>query len=293
MSYKVDNAIILAAGMSSRFAPISQECPKGLLCVKGEVLIERQIRQLQEVGIQDVIIVVGYMKERFMYLQEKYGVKIIENTDYSWRNNNSSIYAAKEYLNNTYICSSDNYFEINPFEKVVEESYYATVYSEDRTEEWCVEQDENDWIKNVSIGGCQKWYMLGHVFWSNEFSCKFRRILEDEYEKPETKNKFWENIYIDHIDELKLKIRKYPRGYIYEFDSLDELREFDSTYYDDSRSYIIKYVSKLLKCEEKDIVQIEPEKDYFNSVLGFRFKKDNRKYLYIYKTKELKNESDR
>ena len=46
MSYKVDNAIIMAAGTSSRFAPLSYEMPKALIEVKGEILIERQIRQL-------------------------------------------------------------------------------------------------------------------------------------------------------------------------------------------------------------------------------------------------------
>ena len=53
------NAIIMAAGMSARFAPLSYELPKALLTVKGEVLIERQIRQLHEVGITDITIVVG------------------------------------------------------------------------------------------------------------------------------------------------------------------------------------------------------------------------------------------
>ena len=45
MSYAVDNAVILAAGTSSRFAPLSWERPKALIPVKGEILIERQIRQ--------------------------------------------------------------------------------------------------------------------------------------------------------------------------------------------------------------------------------------------------------
>ena len=58
--YKVENAVIMAAGLSSRFAPISYEKPKGLLKVRGEVLIERQIRQLQEAGISDITVVVGY-----------------------------------------------------------------------------------------------------------------------------------------------------------------------------------------------------------------------------------------
>lgn len=75
------NAIILAAGKSNRFAPFTYERPKGLFCVKGEILIERQIRQLQEAGISDIYVVVGYMKEKFFYLEKKYGVKIIINID--------------------------------------------------------------------------------------------------------------------------------------------------------------------------------------------------------------------
>ena len=74
MSYKVDNAIIMAAGLSSRFAPLSYERPKALITVKGEVLIERQIRQLQEAGIQEIILVTGYRKEQFAYLADKFGI---------------------------------------------------------------------------------------------------------------------------------------------------------------------------------------------------------------------------
>lgn len=60
MTYKVDNAIIMAAGLSSRFVPLSYEMPKALVNVKGEKLIERQIKQLQEAGIQEIIIITGY-----------------------------------------------------------------------------------------------------------------------------------------------------------------------------------------------------------------------------------------
>ena len=95
---KVDNAIILAAGTASRFAPLSQERPKALIEVRGEVLMERQIRQLREAGIQEIVIVVGYRKEDFSYLTEKYGVKLVENPEYLTRNNHSSIYAVKDCL---------------------------------------------------------------------------------------------------------------------------------------------------------------------------------------------------
>ena len=91
MSYKVDNAIIMAAGTSSRFAPLSYEMPKALIEVKGEILIERQIRQLQQAGIRQIIVVVGYKKEQFEYLNNKFGVVIVENEEYLSRNNNGSI----------------------------------------------------------------------------------------------------------------------------------------------------------------------------------------------------------
>lgn len=121
--YAVDNAVILATGLSSRFAPISYERPKGLLKVRGEILIERQIEQLQAVGIRDIVVVVGYKKESFFYLEDKYGVKIVVNREYASRNNNSSLMLVREILDNTYICSSDNYFEENPFESHVWKAY--------------------------------------------------------------------------------------------------------------------------------------------------------------------------
>lgn len=71
MSYKVDNAIIMAAGASSRFAPLSYEMPKALIPVRGEVLIEREIRQLKEAGVPEIILVVGYRKEQFAYLADQ------------------------------------------------------------------------------------------------------------------------------------------------------------------------------------------------------------------------------
>ena len=74
--YKVENAVILAAGITrdNMYAP-----PKGLLKVDGVPIIERQIEQLIEAGIHDIAVVVGYKKEMFFYLEEKYGVTLIGN----------------------------------------------------------------------------------------------------------------------------------------------------------------------------------------------------------------------
>ncbi|MGV7343445.1 hypothetical protein PJI17_32620, partial [Mycobacterium kansasii] len=80
---------------------------------------DRQIEQLREAGINDITVVVGYKKEHFFYLAAKYGVKIVVNSDYATRNNNGSLWLVREQLGNTYICSSDDYFTVNPFEDYV------------------------------------------------------------------------------------------------------------------------------------------------------------------------------
>lgn len=282
---KVDNAIIMAAGTASRFAPLSYEKPKALIEVRGEVLIERQIRQLREAGIEEVVVVTGYKAEQFEYLKEKYGVVLINNPYYLTKNNNSSIYAAREYIKNSYICSSDNYFITNPFESDVDESYYAAVYIEGETGEWCI-LEEDGWIKDVKVGGQDSWVMLGHVFWSESFSRSFLHILEDEYEWPETADKLWETIYIEHINELPMKIRKYPADFIFEFDTLDELREFDTSYITNTRSEILKKVAGKLGVEEKEIRSVKAFKDRDNAAAGFTFE-TGKKYKYYYKTETM------
>ncbi len=287
--YKADNAVIMAAGTSSRFAPLSYERPKALITVNGEVLIERQIRQLKEAGISDIYVVVGYKAEQFYYLKDKFGVHIVENPDYNTRNNNASINAVKDILGNTYICSADNYFSENPFEDRVSDCYYAAVYAEGTTKEWCMEHDENGFITNVTVGGENAWYMLGHAFWSREFSRLFINILNSEYDLPKTADMLWESIYMEHMDELSMKIRKYPDGVIFEFDTLDELREFDSTYINDTRSQILKSVAQQLNCSEAEIVNVTSYKDGTNEAAGFTFDVNGKKYGYSYKDRSLRS----
>lgn len=284
---KVDNAIIMAAGTSSRFAPLSYEKHKAMTVVKGEVLIERQIRQLIEAGISDIYIVIGYKAEQFEYLIEKYGVKLIPNNDYKNRNNNASIWAARDVLKNSYVCSADNYFLENPFESDVDDAYYAAEYAEGSTKEWCMTEDGEGYISSVMIGGKDAWFMFGHTFWSGEFSEKFLSILDKEYDLPGTANKLWEEIFMAHLDVLKMKIRKYDLGVIYEFDTLDELREFDDSYITDTRSKLLKEISSQLNVPEKDIVNIRNINGANAEAIGFEFECPKGLYNYSYETQTL------
>ena len=289
MSYKVDNAIILAAGLSSRFAPLSLEKPKALFPVKGEVLIERQINQLRQSKIDNIIIVTGYQSGKFEYLKDKYNVELIYNSEYINRNNLYSLYLVKDYLKNSYICSADNYFINNPFEDTVDESYYSAIYFHGPTKEWCIKYDENLYITDVTIGGVDSWAMLGHVFFSEVFSNKFKEILNLEVKRKSNDKKMWEEIYIKHITDLRMKIKKYTEGDIYEFDSLDELRLFDTSYVSDSQSSILKNICKKLNCSEEQIENFFPLKS-MNVIDGIEFTYQKKKYNYKYASESLEEE---
>lgn len=277
--YKVDNAIIMAAGMSSRFALLSYEKPKGLLNVKGEILIEREIRQLLEAGISDITVVVGYMKEEFFYLEEKFGVKIVVNEDYYKYNNTSTLIRVVDKLSNTYICSSDNYFIDNVFEPYVYGGYYSAVYAAGDTEEYCIKCDTQDKITKVTIGGSNSWYMLGHVYFDKRFSKKFSTILKNEYNKPETKSGLWEDLYIKHLTELQLYIRKYAADKVMEFDSLEELRHFDDEYINNADSKILNNICRVLNCEIKDIANVKAIKAGLTNT-SFQFEIGSQGYVY-------------
>lgn len=277
--YKVDNAVIMAAGLSSRFAPISYELPKGTLRVRGEVLIERQIRQLHEVGITDITVVVGYKKEHFFHLIDEYGVRIVVNDEYATRNNNGSLWRVREQLANTYVCSSDNYFNDNPFESHVYRAYYSAVYTSGPTDEWCITTGAGGRITGATIGGSNAWTMLGHVYFDREFSETFRKILEKEYHLPQTAPKLWESIYLEHIKELDMTIRKYPEGIINEFDSVDELHTFDPMFMENVDSEVFDHITGALGCKKTDICNFYPLKQGLTN-LSCHFSVGDQEYVY-------------
>ena len=95
-----------------------------------------------------------------------------------------------------------------------------------------------------------------------------------------------------HLDTLKMKIRKYEPGVIYEFDTLDELREFDTSYVTDTRSAILKKVASELHVNEKDIVQIHSTKGHDAEAIGFEFDIPGSHYTYVYETENLKHISN-
>lgn len=262
--YKVDNAIIMAAGFSARCMPLSSVMPKGLFSVKGEVLIEREIRQLREAGIEDIIIVTGYMHEKFEYLRKKYGIKLLLNRDFDKYNNMSSLYAAQNHMGNSYILSCDNYYEENVFHQYVYAPYTSSVYSEPFCDEYCITSvDEEGYITGVHRGGDRAWYTIGDAYYNRDYSKTFVALMNQDWDHPGVRNMMTDDFHIAHIKDLRLRKVERPENSIFEFDTLEEFKAFDSQFVGfmernlDGSNEIIKIFSKYAQVQSYHAVPTE------------------------------------
>jgi len=282
-NYKVDQAIIMAAGFGSRLVPLTYDTPKGLLKVHGQPMVERQIKQLKEVGIDDITIVVGYLKESFDYLCDKYGVKLLYNPDYASKNNLSTIYHALPLLidKSSYILSSDNWIRENIFHPYEDRSWYCSVYMKGATSEWCLDYDENDKITAVSIGGHDSFVMYGPVFLSKDFSKKFCKYVAEYYNRADSDDFYWEQLLIDSLSGKisldNIYINKQKDDVVYEFENLEELREFDHSYKTNSNNEAMAIIAKSFNIPESKIYDITclkagmTNKSFLFSVNGEKF----------------------
>lgn len=285
--YKVDGALIIAAGFGSRFVPLTFETPKGLLEVFGERMIERQIRQLHEAGVRDITIAVGYLKEKFEYLIDKYDVSILYNPEYSGKNTLATIYRAVKVLKgrNMYVLSSDNWMRENMYHSYECGAWYSSVFQKGETKEWCLTFNKKGRISQVKVGGRDQWVMYGPAYFSREFSEKFLPVLEAYYKTPGTEQFYWEQVYVDMLDggardrlesekellkaaeeasglpssrwdEIEMDVNRRPEDQVYEFENLEELRAFDVKYQKDSDNRAMSLVSRVFQVPESGIHDI-------------------------------------
>lgn len=275
------NAIILAAGKSNRFAPFTYEKPKGLFRVKGDILIERQIEQLHEAGVTDIYVVVGYMKEKFFYLEQKYGVRLIVNNEFGKKGNLYSLYVAREHLADTYICCADHYFVNNLFlyENNDNCSYRACAYQSGKFREFAVECSDADVITEMTIGGIDSLAMVGYAYMNKAFSSTFRKLMEAEINDFGVAAMFWEEFYAKHSKQLTFYKREFDAGEILEFDSIEDLRTFDSEFLINVDSEIITNICNTLHCEPNDVADISVINAGLTNV-SFAFDCKGTKYVY-------------
>lgn len=229
--YKVKRAVFIAAGFGSRLVPITLNTPKPLVRVNGKRIIDGLLDAVVKAGIEEIIIVRGYLKEQFDQLLYKYPmIKFIDNEIYNEANNISSALMAKDLLSNAYVFEADLLIS-NP--KLVKKYQYSSNFlgiKVDRTDDWCFTV-KNGIITEQKIGGENCYQEVGISYWDKEDGKKLATHIQTAFDRPGGKEKYWDQVPLSiFIDEYDVEIRECKMEDIVEIDTFRELKAIDKSY---------------------------------------------------------------
>lgn len=231
--YRVKRAVFIAAGFGSRLVPITLNTPKPLVRVKGQRIIDSLLDAVVAAGIEDIVIVRGYLGEQFDQLLSKYPtIKFIENELYNECNNISSAYLARDYIRNSYVFEADLLL-YNP--KLITKYQYCTNYlgvPTSRTDDWCFFTDSSQYIKKLGVGGIDCYHMYGLSYWTDADGERLSAHLKEIFENaPGGKERYWDEVALGYyIDEYKIWARPCTFDDIIEIDTFNELKKIDKNY---------------------------------------------------------------
>ncbi len=236
MDFATKSAVILAAGIGLRMLPINSDLPKALLTVNGEVLVERLIKQLKEKDIKNINVVVGYQKEKFEYLIDKYGINLIVNSKYGEDNNCYSLYLARNNCSNCYIVPGDLYFKTNPFNYFEDKSYY--VFSDEASKFDYFSLDSKHRIVKRKVDDNREHFKavgLAYIC-KDDFDCCVH-LLEKIVSFQNNTYSYWEDILLIK-NGLKIRPTFINSNSYQEINTFEDLRKIDPKSQDLNNKYI-------------------------------------------------------
>ena len=225
-------AIIMAAGQGKRLQPVTLHTPKPLINVNGVRMIDSSINALRQNGIKEIYVVVGYLKEQFSDLPAQYpGLTLIDNPWYGTCNNISSLYVAREHLEDCIILDGDQII-YNPaiLKPQFGRSGYNAVWTDSPTDEWLMQVEEGVVRSCSRTGGDHGWQLYSISRWSAADGARLRRHLETEFERG-NRQIYWDDVAMFcYPDQYALGIYPMDRKDIIEIDDLEELIALDPSF---------------------------------------------------------------
>lgn len=267
------NAIILAAGFGMRMVPINLLSPKALIEVNGEPLIERIIGQLNDAGVTDITIVVGFMKEKFDYLIDRYDVELVVSPDYASKNNLSSLALVKDRISDTYIVPSNIWCAQSPFAGHEMYSWYMVGERTDRDSSVRVNR-KNELV--IAVNGEPGNKMMGVSYISRKdaplLTAGLKRLNEDGRHDDD----LWETALCSG-GKMTVTARFAEPESIVEINTYEQLRELDSNS-NHLKSEAIDLLARIFDATPGDITDIEVLKKGMTN-RSFLFAVNNEKYI--------------
>ena len=230
---RVDKAIIMAAGIGKRMRPVTLNIPKPLIEINGTRMIDTVIQGLHKNGIHEIYIVVGYMKEKFNSLKTIYkGITLIENPYYDTCNNISSLYVARDHIENSIILDGDQIiYNQDILRPDFEKSGYNAVWTETKTDEWLMQTVDGKVTLCSRTGGVKGWQLFSISRWTSEDGKKLKSHLELEFDKKQNRQIYWDDVVMFcHFEDYDLGIRPMNFGDVIEVDDFNELIALDGIY---------------------------------------------------------------
>lgn len=189
-------AIILAAGCSERLLPRNKNKPDCLLDVGGKPILERQLDVLQSHGINHVVVVRGYQKEKINYPLISY----YENDDYDNTGVLKSLFCAEKEINDAIVlCYGNVIYEKDILEKllqdeadvslVIDTNWLSRCYprAQRSAGEAALVTVEGGRITKIGKNVIRPEEAHGEFFGLAKFSPKGTQILKDNYMRVITK----------------------------------------------------------------------------------------------------------
>ena len=266
-------AVILAAGFGMRMVPINLTSPKALLEVKGEILIERLIRQLREAGIEKITVVAGFMKDCFEYLIDDFGIQLAVCEQYAVKNNLHSLSLVSDCLENAYVIPCDLWIKENLFRKHELYSWYMVSDEMDSDSPVRINRKGELIRKENDIRGN---HMIGICYLTQEDGAALSERLRKMDQDPVNDDAFWEEALFDK-KQMTIKARCIKKDLVTEINTYEQLRELDRDS-EHLHSGVIRTIAEVLDIREEDITDIEVLKKGMTN-RSFLFQANGRKYI--------------